>query len=66
MPRPAPDVPPDLAAALEGCPPAGSAFAALPPSHKIEYLRWIDEARRPETRARRIASTLERLRRPPG
>jgi uncharacterized protein YdeI (YjbR/CyaY-like superfamily) len=66
MARPATEIPADLAAALAGCPPAGASFAALAASHRAEYLRWIDEAKRPETRARRIASTVERLRRPPG
>ena len=28
-------------------------FAALPPSHRNEYLRWISEAKRAETRRRR-------------
>lgn len=64
MPRPSVTIPADLAAALNGCPPALAAFAALAASHKQEYLRWIDEAKRTETRQRRIASTLERLQRP--
>ena len=36
-------------------------FRALPPSHQSEYLRWIDEARREDTRRRRIQGTLARL-----
>ncbi len=38
------------------------AFLAQPPSHQRQHLRYIDEAKRPETRARRIAKTCERLR----
>ena len=37
-------------------------FLAQPPSHQRQHLRYIDEAKRPETRARRIAKTCERLR----
>ena len=29
-------------------------FSNLPPSHQSEYLKWIDEAKKPETRRRRI------------
>ena len=55
------DVPDDLRGALEE---AGldSVFTALSPSHRREYLSWIDEAKRPETRARRISQTVDRLR----
>jgi uncharacterized protein YdeI (YjbR/CyaY-like superfamily) len=31
-------------------------------SHRREYVDWIAEAKRPETRRRRIERTLERLR----
>jgi uncharacterized protein YdeI (YjbR/CyaY-like superfamily) len=40
---------------------ARAAFDALSPSHRNEYVEWITEAKRPETRARRIATTLEWL-----
>ncbi len=30
-------------------------------SHQREYVEWVEEAKRPETRARRIASTVERV-----
>jgi len=30
------------------------AFQALPPSHRREYLSWIDEAKKSATRAARI------------
>jgi hypothetical protein len=47
------EVPADLAEALERA-DASAAFAALAPSHRKEYVRWITEAKRPETRAKRI------------
>jgi Bacteriocin-protection, YdeI or OmpD-Associated/Domain of unknown function (DUF1905) len=55
------DVPDDLAAALDD---TGSreAFDALSYSHRREYVTWIEEAKKPETRARRINQTVERLR----
>ncbi len=58
---PAPPTPPDLAAALAERPEARERWERLPPSHRREHLRYVDEAKRPETRARRIAKTVEDL-----
>ncbi len=54
------EVPEDLAVALEE---AGSrpAFDALSYSHRREYVGWIEEAKRPTTRAKRVADTVGRL-----
>jgi uncharacterized protein YdeI (YjbR/CyaY-like superfamily) len=52
------DVPPDLAAALEGDPPAAATFAAFPPSARKAMLTWIALARRDETRAARITEIV--------
>lgn len=54
-------VPADLRAALARRPQARAFFVGLPPSHRREYVAWITEAKRPETRAKRIATTLEWL-----
>ena len=53
-------VPPDLALALDA---AGltARFAALAYSHRKEHVRAIEEARAPETRARRIAKAVQML-----
>ncbi len=51
-------VPPDLARALASAPRARACFEALPPSYRKMVLYWIDDARRPETRARRIAGLV--------
>jgi uncharacterized protein YdeI (YjbR/CyaY-like superfamily) len=51
----------DISEALRSNTAALSAFEGLPPSHKREYLTWIDEAVRAETRARRIAGMIDRL-----
>jgi Bacteriocin-protection, YdeI or OmpD-Associated/Domain of unknown function (DUF1905) len=54
-------VPADLRAALREDSGAKDAFAKLSYSHRREYVQWIEEAKRPETRKRRIASTVERV-----
>lgn len=56
------EVPPDLAAALDADPHLRAAFEALSYSHRKEHVRAITEAKRPETRARRIAAALDMLR----
>jgi uncharacterized protein YdeI (YjbR/CyaY-like superfamily) len=33
----------------------------LPFTHRNEYARWIDEGKKPETRADRVAKTIKRL-----
>lgn len=58
-PRPPPVAPPDLVVALEKNREARATFDAFPPSHKREYVEWISEAKRPETRARRLAQAIE-------
>jgi antitoxin component of MazEF toxin-antitoxin module len=55
------EVPVDLAEALAGNGGARAAFEGLSFSHKREYVRSITEAKRPETRARRIELTIEQL-----
>lgn len=55
------DVPADFAKALRGSPGARKGFDGLAPSYRRQYLGWIAQARRPETRARRIAQAVGRL-----
>ena len=55
------DVPVDLAEALARNGAARAAFEGLSFSHKREYVRSVTEAKRPETRARRIELTIEQL-----
>jgi Bacteriocin-protection, YdeI or OmpD-Associated/Domain of unknown function (DUF1905) len=55
-------VPDDLAAALARDPTAQAAFEKLSFTHRREYVEWVTTAKREETRARRIAQTLDRLR----
>ncbi|HEY7269289.1 MAG TPA: YdeI/OmpD-associated family protein [Dehalococcoidia bacterium] len=56
------DVAADLAAALEAAPDASAFFEGLPSFYRKGYVRWIESARRPETRAHRIAETIQLLR----
>jgi hypothetical protein len=56
------DVPADLAKALAGDKKAAAVWAALSYTNKKEHARGLEEARQPETRARRLAKTLEFLR----
>jgi hypothetical protein len=52
------DVPPDLAAALEAA-GARDAFDRLAFSHRKEHVRAVEEAKKPETRKRRIDKAVE-------
>ena len=52
-------VPADFTAALAKNARARKAFEAFAPSHRREYLEWITEAKRVETREKRIAQAVE-------
>jgi hypothetical protein len=56
------EMPPALSAALDADPSAREVFEALAFTHRREYAQWVAEAKRDETRARRVEQTLERLR----
>lgn len=56
------EVPAALAAALEGDPSARAAFETLAYTHRKEYAVWVQEAKREDTRRRRVAQALEMLR----
>lgn len=61
QPKPAMEMPADFASALAAQPSARSFFDQLAPSHRREYLEWITEAKRDETRAKRIGEALAML-----
>jgi len=52
-------LPADLAHAFAAEPAAAQNFDAFPPSSRRLILRWIAEAKRPETRAKRVTETVE-------
>lgn len=51
--------PADLAAGLKKSAKARAAWAEFSPSARREYIDWITEAKRPETRAERLKTTLQ-------
>ena len=55
------DLPDDLAAALADEPAARRFFDCLSFTHRKEWARWVDEAKRADTRTRRVAATVEAL-----
>ena len=58
-PRPELPVPDELAAALAEAPAAKAVFDGFSPSNRRDYCEWIGEAKRPETRAARVAQAIE-------
>jgi uncharacterized protein YdeI (YjbR/CyaY-like superfamily) len=58
-PKPPPKTPGDLAAALKQHPAAQATFDAFPPGCRREYIDWIVEAKRKETRAKRLGQAIE-------
>ena len=55
------EVPADLAALFETNPDAQQRFEKLSYTHRKEYVQWINEAKKPETRERRLVKTMEML-----
>jgi uncharacterized protein YdeI (YjbR/CyaY-like superfamily) len=53
------EIPPDLSAALRETPDAEHNFEAFPRSVKRGILDWITQAKKPETRAKRVHETAE-------
>lgn len=58
--RPLQPMPSQVQAALEAR-GLGPAYAARPDCQRNDYLWWIGRAKRPETRARRLAQMLDEL-----
>ena len=56
------EVPPALAEALNADPEAKTTFEGLAFTHRKEFARWIEEAKREETRARRVTQALDMIR----
>jgi uncharacterized protein YdeI (YjbR/CyaY-like superfamily) len=60
-PKPLPEAPAEFANALTKDKTAAAVFAAFSPSCQREYIDWIAEAKRPETRDKRIAAALAQI-----
>ena len=54
-------MPQEMRAAIDAVPAARSTFDGFPPSCQREYVEWVTEAMRDETRAKRLAQTVEWL-----
>jgi uncharacterized protein YdeI (YjbR/CyaY-like superfamily) len=52
---------PDVAEALEAEPKAKAFFESLATFYRNTYIKWIESAKRPETRAGRINEMIELL-----
>lgn len=55
------DVPDDLASALDADTPAKAFFDGLSYTNRKEWVRWIEDAKKPETRSTRLAHTVASL-----
>lgn len=60
-PLPGDELPDDLARAIAKRKRTQAAWESLAPAHKREHVKHVIEAKRPETRARRIAKCIEAL-----
>ena len=58
--RGAADVPKDLTEALKRSRTAHENFESFPPSARFMYIHWINEAKRQDTRERRIRTVVDR------
>ena len=58
---PRPKTPADFAAAMQKSADAKKRYAALTPARQWRYVNWIAAAKRPETRAKRIAAAVGRI-----
>jgi hypothetical protein len=56
------EVPEVLAAALAADPQAKASFDAMAFTHRKEYARWVAEAKREDTRQRRVGQAVEMIR----
>ena len=55
------EIPQDFAKLLDQHPPAKKLFDAMSYSHKKEYIRWIEDAKKEETRKRRMQKSIEMI-----
>jgi uncharacterized protein YdeI (YjbR/CyaY-like superfamily) len=58
-PKPPVRVPQDLKSALARNAKARAAFEGFSPSHRREYVEWIEDAKRDDTRRKRLATAIE-------
>ena len=54
-------IPLELSSALAADKEAQAIFDKLSPSHQREYIKWVEEAKKAETRAKRIQKMMDML-----
>lgn len=59
---PEPEVPQDLGAALEDADDLEATWASITPMARWEWVRWVGATRSPDTRARRVEVSIDKLR----
>ena len=60
-PEPAPTIPSDLRAALTAAHEAKTLWKELTAIGRRDWIRWVESAKTPQTRARRVRRTIEQL-----
>ena len=60
-PEPDPKGPADLRAAFKASPEARATWDELTTMGRLDWVRWIEAAKKPETRDRRVRRTIEQL-----
>ena len=61
MPQDSMTIPLDLSSALAEDAEANELFEMLSPSHQREYIKWVEEAKKAETRTKRIQKMMDML-----
>jgi uncharacterized protein YdeI (YjbR/CyaY-like superfamily) len=59
--KPPATMPPDLASALDGNAKAKAVFDGFPPGQRREYIDWVSDAKRDDTRQKRVLQAVEWL-----
>ncbi len=55
------ELPEDVAAAVNANSEAMAGWEKMSPGHRRDFVRWIEDAKRPETRQRRLEETVRKL-----
>lgn len=59
--EPAPEVPADLHKALDACPEAAALWADITTVARLDWIHWIESAKRAQTRQRRVDNACDML-----
>lgn len=59
---PEPEIPQDLGSALAAADDLDGTWASITPMARWEWVRWVGATRNPDTRARRVEASIDKLR----